>query len=192
MNQGEHDFMSTMTGIVAVEWKDKRGIYFLSNYHNPNEVTTVNRKQANGEIVAVPCPILVKDYNAHMGYVDKADMLKSTYSIDRKSKKWWHRIFWHFLDTTIVNSFIIFSMLSQGKPLTLKEFRRSVSKALLGVPRGETRGRRSSSTPINNYKPKVPQETSFYGKCTHASKRNVSTLCSMLQQRRSSSVEMGM
>ncbi|XP_046685368.1 piggyBac transposable element-derived protein 4-like [Homalodisca vitripennis] len=161
MNQGEHDFMSTMTGIVAVEWKDKRGIYFLSNYHNPNEVTTVNRKQANGEIVAVPCPILVKDYNAHMGYVDKADMLKSTYSIDRKSKKWWHRIFWHFLDTTIVNSFIIFSMLSQGKPLTLKEFRRSVSKALLGVPRGETRGRRSSSTPINNYKPKVPQELRF-------------------------------
>lgn len=54
MNQGEHEFMSTRTGIVAVEWKDKRGIYFLSNYHNPNDVTTINRKQANGAILPVP------------------------------------------------------------------------------------------------------------------------------------------
>nr|CAI5854380.1 unnamed protein product [Callosobruchus analis] len=28
-----------------------------------------------------------------MGYVDKFDMLKSSYEVDRKSHKSWHRIF---------------------------------------------------------------------------------------------------
>nr|CAI5839649.1 unnamed protein product [Callosobruchus analis] len=47
---------------------------------------------------------LVADYTMHMGSVDKADMLKKCYSTDRKSKKWYHRANWHFLDTTVVNA----------------------------------------------------------------------------------------
>ena len=39
-----------------------------------------------------------------MGYVDKADMLKSLYVLDRKSKNWWHRIVFYFLDVALVNS----------------------------------------------------------------------------------------
>jgi len=33
----------------------------------------------------------VKDYNENMGFVDKADMLKALYEVNRKSRKWWHR-----------------------------------------------------------------------------------------------------
>jgi hypothetical protein len=43
-----------------------------------------------------------------MGHVNKADMLKSCYEIDRKSKRWWLRIFWYFIDVTIVNTFTLF------------------------------------------------------------------------------------
>ena len=45
-----------------------------------------------------------KDYNKHMGYVDKADMLKSVYDLDRKSREWWHRIAFYFLDVSLVNA----------------------------------------------------------------------------------------
>lgn len=147
MNHGDSAFRSTRTGIVAVRWKDKKGINFLSNYHNPNTKTTVTRKQPDGSLKVVPCPTLVKDYNNQMGCVDKANQLKSTYEIDRRSRKWWHRIFFHFLDTTIVNSYIIFTLNheGQGQSLLLNDFRTKVATGLLGVPRQNAEGNQQMS-----------------------------------------------
>ena len=42
-----------------------------------------------------------------MNFVDKFDQMKTTYEIDRKSHKWWHKIFFYFLDAATVNAFII-------------------------------------------------------------------------------------
>lgn len=78
----------------------------------------------------INCPTIVRDYNQHMGYVDKSDMLKSTYQIDRKSKKFWHRIFWHFLDVAVTNDFIIYRTVN--KAATLKKIRIDLSKQLIG------------------------------------------------------------
>lgn len=75
---------------------DQRSVLFGSNYHNPTDLTTIKRKLKDGTKVDFPCAKLVKDYNKHMGHVDKADMLKKCYEIDRRSKKWWHRIFFIF------------------------------------------------------------------------------------------------
>lgn len=52
-----------------------RTIQFLSNYHNPDHITTCNRKAKDRSKIVINCPQAVKDYNQHMGYVDKADML---------------------------------------------------------------------------------------------------------------------
>jgi len=41
--------------------------------------------------------MVVADYNKDMGGVDKADMLRSIYDLDRKSRKWWHRLFFAML-----------------------------------------------------------------------------------------------
>lgn len=172
MEHGDYDFLTTVTGIVAVRWKDKKAINLVSN-HDTTEPATVNRKQHDGSNKVVPCPSLVKEYNAHMGYVDKADMLKTCYAIDRKSKKWWHRLFFHFLDTTVVNAFVIFTTNSSdmGKSISLKHFRICVSKSLIGIPKGETRGRRPSITPINKFKTFVSQEVR-YTECAHLPTRN--------------------
>ena len=89
----------------------------------------------------VSCPLLAKNYNIHMGYVDKADMLKSFYEISRKSKKWWHRIFWHFVDVTTVNSCIIYKLLFREKIILLKVFRLLVSDHLIGVSNRPKKGR---------------------------------------------------
>ncbi|KAJ8965522.1 hypothetical protein NQ314_004071 [Rhamnusium bicolor] len=79
-------------------------------------------RSEDGEKVTIRCPLMVKDYNSSMGYVDKADQLKSTYEISRKSKKWWHRIIWHFVDVAVVNSFTIFTERSGVKTIDLKTF----------------------------------------------------------------------
>lgn len=51
------------------------------------DVVTANRRMKNGSVEQINCPRLVADYNQHMGSVDKADMLKKCYAIDRKIKK---------------------------------------------------------------------------------------------------------
>ena len=76
------------------------------------------RKKKNGETKNVTCPKSLKNYNKNMGFVDKADMLKKTYEIDRKSRKWWPRIFFHFIDVSVVNAFIIFQQRCGNKGIS--------------------------------------------------------------------------
>ncbi|XP_046681368.1 piggyBac transposable element-derived protein 4-like [Homalodisca vitripennis] len=122
MRRGDSDVRCTLAGLVCVKWMYKKPVIFASNYHDPNEKSSVKRKLKNGTKVDVPSTTLVSDYNKHMGYVDKADQLKKCYQIDRRSRKWWHRIFFHFLDVCIVNSYIMFSQQSEGATLSLKQF----------------------------------------------------------------------
>ena len=58
---------------------------------------------------AIPCPVAIIDYNNYMGGVDLIDQHLSYYSLTtRRTFKWWKKIFWRFVDISIVNSWIIF------------------------------------------------------------------------------------
>ncbi|XP_050293785.1 piggyBac transposable element-derived protein 4-like [Anthonomus grandis grandis] len=94
LKRGESDYRVSTGGIVALKWMDRKSVLFISNFHDPANLETASRRKKDGSKEDVECPSLVNDYNRHMGYVDKFDMLKSLYEIDRKSRKWWHRIFW--------------------------------------------------------------------------------------------------
>lgn len=168
MKRGDADWRITKGGIFYLKWMDSKSVRFLSNFHNPDDVTTISRKQKDGTTKEFPCLQLVKDYNEHMNYVDKSDMHIATYRIDRKSRKWWHRLFWHFLDLTIVNAYIIFKNRSPDcKSITLKEYRFAVACGLIGAdPETPQRGRRSSSPPKNKFKVIVPSEIR-YDKVAH-------------------------
>ena len=52
--------------------------------------------------------MIVSEYNRHMGGMDFSDQLKVYYSHDRKSKQWWIRLFFHFIDTAIVNAYVLY------------------------------------------------------------------------------------
>ena len=75
-----------------------------------------------------------------MGGVDKADMLCGLYGVSRKSKKWWHRMFFGLLDRTLINAFIVFSKVSMEK-LSLLNFLRSVALSLVALPKPPRMGR---------------------------------------------------
>nr|CAH7735824.1 unnamed protein product [Callosobruchus chinensis]CAH7754795.1 unnamed protein product [Callosobruchus chinensis] len=119
---------------------------------------------------------MVKDYNCHMGYVDKFDMLKSLYEVDRKSHKWWHRIFFHFLDVCIVNAFILFQLRSKSKSLSMKDFRLSVIAGLIGAYASGKRGRPSSAYTANKFRKYVPTEVRT-SKASHMPQRATSLRC---------------
>ena len=48
-----------------------------------------------------------------------ADQLRASYSSQLQSHKWWHHIFWFFLDMTIVNMYILYlSHLEEERRIT--------------------------------------------------------------------------
>ena len=61
----------------------------------------------------------------------------------RKSKKWWHRIFFGLLDRTIANAAIAFEK-SEKKGMNLLDFRRCVAQTLITLSR-PARGRQPAS-----------------------------------------------
>lgn len=130
LKQGDFDYYTSDSGIYVVKCKDKRCVHLISNYHNPNSVTSVKRKDKTGKKEDVPCPTILVDYNAHMNSVDKLDQMKSTYELDRKSRKWWHRIVFYFFDICVVNSFVIYKKL-ELPPKTMKDFKREISRSLV-------------------------------------------------------------
>lgn len=96
--------------------------------HDPEYMTQVDRKNKKGEKVVFKCPRAIADYNAYLGGVDHFDHIQSTYSIIKKSRKWWMKLFYFFLDSVFVNSFILYDFTTKEmgqKPITNLQFRKN-------------------------------------------------------------------
>ena len=160
--RGELETFVSDTGIIASKWIDSTDVYILSNFHSndPNKITTVLRKNNKGVKIAVPAPPSIADYNKNMNSVDKFDQLMSSYNIDRRSKKWWHRIFFYFLDAAVLNAYISYKHFID---IELKNFKGKcaegfVTETLLDkIPPSETT-LRSIPIRIKNSKPTVSLE----------------------------------
>lgn len=165
MKQGDSDWRMEPNGVSVTKWMDNKAVHFISNMHNPLEEKQTTRRQKDGTMRQVPGRKVGSDYNKNMGFVDKADMLRALYQCDRKSRKWWHRIFFYFLDVTLVNAYVISCNLNEDKN-TLKKFKISVVHGLAGTAgmKSNTCKRLSGessevvSPPSKKFKTKIPQE----------------------------------
>ncbi|XP_050301509.1 piggyBac transposable element-derived protein 4-like [Anthonomus grandis grandis] len=177
MKRGEMEWFTSNSDLSVIKWKDKRSVFLLSNFHDPRDMLEVNRKEKDGSITKVPCPKALADYNANMNFVDKFDQNLSYYKIDRKSHKWWHRIFFFFLDAAVVNAFVLYKGL-QLPPLSMKDFRRSIIEGL--VAEALVARKRSASSfetiAIKKNKPYVSEEVRFEGS-THQPERGTRRRC---------------
>ena len=63
-------------------------------------------------------------------YLSAGDQLLMYYGFPHRSVKWWKRVFFHLLDLSIVNSYILFKT-ATGSKMTLLEFRSSVATNLI-------------------------------------------------------------
>ena len=97
LNRGD-SLVRHKVNTTAVVWMDRNPVHVVSNFHPPT-MTTVNRKNRDGTVSIVTCRTIVSEYNRHMGCVDLTDQLKVYYSYNRKSKRWWIRLFFHFINT---------------------------------------------------------------------------------------------
>ena len=113
--------------LTFVHWKDKRDMFCLSTFHSTQMEPIVTRRPEYD----VHRPVLITDYNTHMGGVDHMDQMLTYYSAGRKTIKWYKRLFWRIVDMAIVNSFILYNLCHRDKPLTQKQFRLVIADALV-------------------------------------------------------------
>ena len=94
--------MST-DGLLAVAWRDIGKTKAMSNFHLPRVATVQRWERGCRERSTRPAPVMMVEYNQLMGGTDLFDQRRGNYSCQRRSKKWWHALFYFTLDTMMVS-----------------------------------------------------------------------------------------
>ena len=131
----------------AIKWFDNRAVNILTTFEEVVPTVQIKRwdRKEKKELL-VDCPSAVAKYNKNMGGVDLLDGLLSYYHIPVKSKKWYHRLIWHFLDVACVQAWLFYGKDACGsKFLSLKCFKNSIADSLLHQRKAK-RGRPSTSS----------------------------------------------
>ncbi|XP_047446638.1 piggyBac transposable element-derived protein 3-like [Mugil cephalus] len=110
------------TTLHVVKWYDNCSVTLLSDHVGANPVTEVNRWDRKQKInITVPCLAVVREYNKNMGGLDLLDSLIALYRNRVRSKKWYHRLVFHFLDMTIVTAWLLYRRDCEGTGMEQKD-----------------------------------------------------------------------
>lgn len=88
---------------------DTKLVNVLSTAFSPIQVREINRKLKDGSTIKIQCPEPILQYTRRRGGVDRFDQKRGYYSVSRKSRRWWLRIFYVILDSAIVNAHILYT-----------------------------------------------------------------------------------
>lgn len=72
----------------------------------------------------------VMHYNENMGAVDKVDMQVSFVECARKSLKWYKKLYFHLIDISLYNAYILYQAKTGKKP-DFSDFRLNVAEQLI-------------------------------------------------------------
>ena len=139
--RGSFDFrIDEDKSVLICEWYDNKMVTVASNVHSVNPTHVVRRyDRKSKQHIQVPCPGLIKSYNANMGGVDKCDMLLALYRNTLKTKKWYKRIIFHLLDLCVTNSWLLYRANTPECSMQLARFKFEVARSLItsrnaGIP----------------------------------------------------------
>ncbi|KAK0140092.1 PiggyBac transposable element-derived protein 4 [Merluccius polli] len=135
---------------------DTREVSLCSTIHPVYSGDTVQRWKKTGDgphqLISIPRPTTVTEYNRYMGGVDTSDQMIGTNSVHRKIRRWPTTVFQHLVDIAVTNSFIIHkecASLQQERPMTVNSSRRSFLQTSLELT-GEMALRRRVINICNN------------------------------------------
>ena len=152
--KGDKDWRSSGTGQLALAWMDRKQVTMLSTMHKGPETVTLPPNHKGERRVK---PLVVVDYNGGMKGVDLSDQMATYYATPRRARKWYHNLFFHLVDTAVVNALLVHRVLGGRKGQ--KEFRLDLIEDLLQRPDTRTRaerlqGRRLEPVPAT---PSIPE-----------------------------------
>ena len=110
--------------LLAMAWKaekKKKPLIMISSCGSAKPVTINARRET------VSKPAVVNSYNHSMNGVDIADQLTVFYSFVRKTRKWWKKLFFYFVEVSVVNSYLVYKH-SISQPQTHLGYRRTIAE----------------------------------------------------------------
>lgn len=105
----------TCSPVLAGCWVDKDFITFCSNKHTDFELEELEKRTYDDRPIYKPGPIC--DYNKYMGGVDLADQYIKYYHMDRRTIKWYRKIFFHLIDMSVHNAYVLYKLHKQTPKL---------------------------------------------------------------------------
>ena len=117
--------------ITAVLWHQKRDVKFLSTGIDPTQHTAKHKNVPD----QMRCPLVVKKYYENYGGVDLLGQ-KRSYSIGRPNSKWWKQFINFIIDTSVINSYVLFDLTNRPQSTAhgcrQLNFRKNLVKQLIG------------------------------------------------------------
>lgn len=132
----------------VIKWMDTKDVYVATTAFDPRKVQTIERKQKDGSRKPMFCPLAIVEYTKNMGGVDRFDHFRSSYSIGRKSKKNWFRLFWFLFEAALINAYILYSRGHVMRNNSHRQFRLRVARGLIN----NFSSRKACSTILKNKK----------------------------------------
>ncbi|XP_069113477.1 piggyBac transposable element-derived protein 4-like [Argopecten irradians] len=133
--------------LVAVKYADKKDVHLLTTIHKGVMEDSGKRDQEGIEIKKPDC---ILSYNKYMGAVDRCDQMVAYGSFERRTLKWWKKVFFHVLGLAVLNSYILYKTRSQ-QPVLQRVFRRELVNQLVTaseISGPSSRGRKRSSAEV--------------------------------------------
>ena len=115
--------------VLAVAWqaeKRNKPVFMVSTESSAAWVTVQPHNTHNPPTQK---PSAVHVYNHNMNGVDKADQHAAYYAFERKTRKWWRKVFFWMMETAVVNSYIIYKEIV-ASPRSHLAYRRTVLEIL--------------------------------------------------------------
>ncbi|CAF0892465.1 unnamed protein product [Didymodactylos carnosus] len=131
MSRGDAKYLS-VGSISIVKWMDRKPVLMMSNVTDPGTMTSISRKSKNGKVIQLQCPVMVQDYNFGKVGVDRVDQRIQYYAVDRKSRRNWLRIFFHFLNVALSNAFVLYCRDHPDENMRYLEFVANIAEELIG------------------------------------------------------------
>ena len=119
--------------LVAIKLLDRKHVTLLSTAFNSALIDTGKKHWKTNE--PVKKHDLVYQYNHYMGCVDCNDQLLKYLSFNRRTLKWWKKVFFHLLNVAMVNAYVLhcgWSKKNKKKCLLQTEYRMAVINQMIG------------------------------------------------------------
>ena len=116
LEKGDSEFLATISGVIDSRWMNSKEVIVISNCLLP-KTTSINRKQKDGTKNQFQGPNTIALYNQIMGEVDLFDQKVNVYEINRRSKKWWKKVFYKIQMSAAINGHIFHQAIIKTKLL---------------------------------------------------------------------------
>jgi len=118
--------------IIYSTFYDKRVVRIASTFYSSSIMKKIKYNKKTKRQEEIYQPLMVSEYNKFARGVDRNNQLVSYYCIEKKSKKWYKKIFYYALELTLINSFIVYKN-SSNSNISLLDYKGIIIKKLLGV-----------------------------------------------------------